>query len=111
MRKLNNLIDRILYLDVNAKCTIRGDDYDTLEWHSGNLEAPPTFAECAAVTDVQINSNIRQKTIDVITDKLSTDPIFATIAAEVVKLKAAADGTTTIQARNALLADLASRIS
>jgi hypothetical protein len=107
MNIINNLCERILILDPNAKCKVIGDDYDTLEWYSYNTNPnPPSAASCAAV---DLTASRRQAAIDAAKAKLEDDPVFATIAKAVLILKAAADGTTVAVAKQALIDDLATR--
>lgn len=75
-------------------------------------EEAAVLAEWAAndPTDPAVIAAKRQEAIDLAKDKMNGDPVFATIAQAVAVLKATADGTTVNQAKQALLADLETRI-
>ena len=108
---MTKLLERILVLDSDAKCTVFDNDYDLLVWDVTNASPQPTAVACLAVTTLELSNDIRDKARQLAKDKLADDPVFATLAQAVVVLKAAADGTTLNVAKQALLDDLESRIT
>jgi hypothetical protein len=108
MNIIPNLIERIITLDPDAVVTVRGNDYDTLEWHPDNANpSPPSAADCLVVDLTTVR---RQKAIDFAKARLDDDPVLATLVKGVVDLTVATTNLTAEQAKQRLLDDLASRL-
>lgn len=110
MTIIPNLLEKILVLDPGAIASVKGNDYDTLEWDPSNVNPVPTVAALQAVTNGQVDDKNRTEAIDIAKARLADDPVLATIVEGLIDLAVATTPLTRAQVLQNLLDDLETRI-